>query len=51
MNTLAAHGLMIEEMHEPSPPVEFREKSPYFEAAAHIPRLLVLVCERVESVP
>ena len=51
VNALAAHGLVIQEMHEPSPPEGFREKSPYFEAAAHIPRLLVLVCERVPSVP
>lgn len=46
VNTLSAHGLRITEMHEPSPPEGFREKSPFFAAAAHIPRLLVLVCER-----
>lgn len=46
VNALAGEGLVITEMHEPSPPQGFRDKSPFFEAAAHIPRLLVLVCER-----
>jgi SAM-dependent methyltransferase len=46
VNTLAAHGLMLREMHEPSPPQGFLEKSPFYAAAAAIPRLLVLVCER-----
>lgn len=49
INTLAAHGLVIQEMHEPSPPEGFRDKSAFFAAAAHIPRLAVLVCERVQE--
>ena len=48
INALASHGLMVHEMHEPSPPEGFREKSAFFAAAAHIPRLLVLVCERAQ---
>ena len=47
INALSSHGLVVREMHEPAPPEGFRAKSPYFEAAAHIPRLAVLVCERV----
>ena len=50
VNTLAEHGLTVAEMHEPAPPPGFREKSPFFEAAAHIPRLLVLVCERATAI-
>ena len=46
INTLSAHGLMVREMHEPSPPQGFLDKSAYYLAAAAIPRLLVLVCER-----
>ena len=46
VNALALNGLAVTEMHEPSPPQGFRDKSPYMDAAAHIPRLLVLVCER-----
>ena len=45
INALAERGLLIREFHEPSPPAGFTDKSPYFEAAAAIPRLLVLVCE------
>lgn len=46
INTMAAHGLFVQEMHEPSPPAGFIDKSPFYAAAAAIPRLLVLVCER-----
>lgn len=46
INTLARHGLLLREMHEPSPPLGFQEKSAFFAAAAAFPRLLVLVCER-----
>lgn len=44
VNTLSQNGLMVEEMHEPSPPQGFLDKSPSYAAAAAIPRLLVLVC-------
>ena len=46
INALSAAGLVLREMHEPSPPQGFLDKSPFFAAAAAIPRLLVLVCER-----
>ncbi|MGI9606632.1 MAG: class I SAM-dependent methyltransferase [Acidimicrobiales bacterium] len=45
VNALAAEGLFVREMHEPGPPQGFLDKSPYYAAAAAIPRLLVLVCE------
>lgn len=46
INALSAHGLVLREMHEPAPPQGFLDKNPFFAAAAAIPRLLVLVCER-----
>lgn len=46
INTMAANGLYVQEMHEPAPPPGFVDKSPFYAAAAAIPRLLVLVCER-----
>lgn len=46
INALAANGLVLREMHEPAPPPGFLEKNPFYAAAAAIPRLLVLVCER-----
>lgn len=46
VNALSRNGLQLVEMHEPAPPAGFLDKSPFFAAAAHIPRLLVLVCER-----
>jgi SAM-dependent methyltransferase len=49
VNTLAAHDLVIREMHEPSPPQGFLDKAPSYAAAAAIPRLLVLVCERISE--
>lgn len=48
VNTLSAHGLVVREMHEPAPPQGFLDKSPSYQAASAIPRLLVLVCELVE---
>ncbi len=46
VNALAAHGLLLREMHEPVPPQGFLDTSTFFGAAAAIPRLLVLVCQR-----
>lgn len=45
VNALATRGLVIREFHEPGPPSGFTDKSPYYAAAAAIPRLLVMVCE------
>lgn len=45
INTLAASGLVLREMYEPSPPQGFLDQNPFYAAAAAIPRLLVLVCE------
>ena len=46
INALATCGLEIREMYEPSPPEGFLEKSSHYRAAAAIPRLMVIVCER-----
>lgn len=45
VNTLASHGLLVLEMHEPGPPPGLLERSAFYAAAAAIPRLLVLVCK------
>jgi SAM-dependent methyltransferase len=45
INALSRRGLLVHEFLEPSPPQGFIDKSPYYAAAAAIPRLLVLVCE------
>lgn len=42
VNTLAANGLMIERMVEPSPPPGFLERAEEYSAASSIPRLLYL---------
>lgn len=44
VNALAAVGLTLERMDEPAPPAGFLAKAPQYEAAATIPRLLVLRC-------
>jgi SAM-dependent methyltransferase len=49
VNTLAQHGLVIRELHEPGPPQGFLDKSPFYAAASAIPRLLVLVCSLEEA--
>lgn len=46
VNALAAHGLQIVHMDEPSPPPGFLSRAAEYAAAAHIPRLLLLVAER-----
>ncbi len=45
LNALVGARLDLREMHEPPPPQGFIDRSPYFEAARAIPRLLVLVCQ------
>jgi SAM-dependent methyltransferase len=42
VNGLASHGLLLEHMDEPAPPPGFIARAPEYEAAAVIPRLLVL---------
>jgi SAM-dependent methyltransferase len=42
VNTLAAHGLLIEHMLEPAPPPGFLALAPEYTEAAHVPRLLYL---------
>jgi SAM-dependent methyltransferase len=42
VNTMAAHGLLIEQMHEPAPPPGFLARAEEYAQAATIPRLLFL---------
>ncbi len=46
VNALAGAGLTIVRMLEPAPPAGFIARAPEYEAAATIPRLLVLVAEK-----
>ncbi len=46
VNTLSENGLQLERMLEPSPPAGFLERNESYRAAAHIPRLLVLICRK-----
>jgi SAM-dependent methyltransferase len=47
VNALADNGLYVRQMHEPAPPPGFLARAVEYEAAASIPRLLVLVTEKV----
>ncbi len=46
VNALADNGLLLEQMMEPAPPPGFLAKATMYEAAATIPRLLVLSCRK-----
>jgi SAM-dependent methyltransferase len=46
VNALAASGLVVRHMEEPAPPPGFLAKAAEYQAAASIPRLLLLRCER-----
>jgi SAM-dependent methyltransferase len=46
VNALAAHGLVVTRMEEPAPPPGFLARAAEYAAAATIPRLLFLRCER-----
>ena len=48
-NTLIENGLFLERMIEPTPPEGFRSKNPSYQAASHIPRLLVLVTRKINT--
>ena len=47
VNALAANGLLLERMEEPSPPAGFLAKAEEYEAASTIPRLLYLRTRKV----
>jgi SAM-dependent methyltransferase len=49
VNTLIENGLFLERMIEPTPPEGFRSKNPSYQAASHIPRLLVLVTRKINT--
>jgi ubiquinone/menaquinone biosynthesis C-methylase UbiE len=51
VNTLADQGLVLERMLEPAPPPGFVARASEYEAAATIPRLLVLVARRCRGLP
>ena len=46
VNELSENELSLTRMLEPAPPPGFLTQSPAYSSAAHIPRLLVLVCEK-----
>ena len=46
LNALAENELMLKRMVEPAPPEGFLERNVAYRSASHIPRLLVLVCEK-----
>ena len=46
VNALSENDLQLERMLEPSPPAGFLERNDSYRAAAHIPRLLVLICRK-----
>ena len=46
LNTLTDQGLSLVRMLEPAPPEGFLERNDAYRSAQHIPRLLVLVCEK-----
>lgn len=46
VNTLAAHGLVLEHLAEPAPPPGFLARAPEYPDAADIPRLLLLVTRK-----
>ena len=46
VNTLSAHGLVLEEMVEPAPPAGFLARASEYQEAASIPRLLALKLRR-----
>jgi SAM-dependent methyltransferase len=47
VNALAANGLLVTRMEEPAPPPGFIAKAPEYEQSATIPRLLLLVADRI----
>src|SRR4051794_39782395 len=49
VNALAANGLLLTRMEEPAPPPGFLARAEEYADAATIPRLLLLVSERVPS--
>jgi len=51
VNALAGNGLLIERMEEPSPPPGFLARAEEYEAAATIPRLLLLVTRKTRPDP
>ena len=46
ISVLTDQGLSLVRMLEPAPPEGFLERNDAYRAARHIPRLLVLVCEK-----
>ncbi|MGH9119793.1 MAG: class I SAM-dependent methyltransferase [Acidimicrobiales bacterium] len=49
VNAMADNGLVVTRMEEPPPPPGFLAKAPEYGQAASIPRLLLLVAEKMES--
>jgi SAM-dependent methyltransferase len=47
VNALIANGLLLRHMDEPAPPPGFLDRAPEYREAATIPRLLLLVADKV----
>jgi SAM-dependent methyltransferase len=50
LNALASHGLVLQRMEEPAPPAGFLARASEYEAAATIPRLLFLRCDKTPRI-
>lgn len=49
VNTMTAHGLLLEHLDEPAPPTGFLARADGYAAAATIPRLMVLRARKVDG--
>jgi hypothetical protein len=49
VNALADNGLVVTRMLEPAPPAGFVAQAAEYEAASTIPRLLVLITEKIAT--
>ncbi len=49
VNAMAANGLLVRHMDEPSPPAGFLQRSPEYPQGADYPRLLLLVAEKIDG--
>ena len=50
VNAMSEAGLVLRRMIEPAPPPGFLARTPEYAAAAHVPRLLVLVADKMEPI-
>ena len=51
VNAMSEAGLVLRRMIEPAPPAGFLARAPEYRAASQVPRLLVLVADKMEGTP